>query len=98
MVCRWQDARAFIGAVFDDMGTGMALAGLAWDRAEDCLEHVAPGSRARTLGHCGNAKGTQLSEQVRQRPGILEALRHLSARRPCSASRAQPEPRGRWTC
>ena len=51
MVCRLQDVWAFIGAVFDDMGTGMARAGLAWDRAEDYLEHVAPGSGARTFGH-----------------------------------------------
>eukprot|EP00959_Pyramimonas_sp_CCMP1952_P367031 7687398-Pyramimonas_sp.AAC.1 len=33
MACRLQDARAFTGAVFDEMGIGMARADLAWDRA-----------------------------------------------------------------
>eukprot|EP00959_Pyramimonas_sp_CCMP1952_P450849 9439411-Pyramimonas_sp.AAC.1 len=46
MVCRLQDGRAVIDAVFDEMGAGMARAGLAWDRAEDYLEHMAPGSGA----------------------------------------------------
>ena len=80
MVCRLQDVRAFIGAVFDDVGTGVARAGLAWDRVGDYLGHIAPGSRARTFGHWEGGKGVQVTEQTRQRPDVLEALRHLSRR------------------
>ena len=80
MVCRLHDARAFVGAAFDDMDTGMARAGLAWDRAGDYLGRIAPGSGPRTFGHWEGAKGARVTEQTRQRPDILEALRHLPRR------------------
>ena len=31
MICRLQDVRSFIGAVFTELGAGMSRAGLAWD-------------------------------------------------------------------
>ena len=31
MICRLQDVRTFIGAVFDGTGAGMSRAGMAWD-------------------------------------------------------------------
>ena len=40
MNCRLQDVRHFIGAIFDDLGTGMTRAGLAWDKVEHYIEHV----------------------------------------------------------
>eukprot|EP00959_Pyramimonas_sp_CCMP1952_P107561 2248747-Pyramimonas_sp.AAC.1 len=60
--CRLQDARHCIGAVFDDAGTGAALAGLAWDRAEDRL----PGAHsARLQAHdsstTGRARGVHIT-------------------------------------
>eukprot|EP00959_Pyramimonas_sp_CCMP1952_P368840 7725840-Pyramimonas_sp.AAC.1 len=78
MVCGRQDARIFIGAVFNDMGTSMARAGLALDRVEDFLEHVAPGSGARAVGHWGGEQGKQLTEQAWQRLDVLDALCYLS--------------------
>ena len=44
------------------------------------MEHIQEGSGARTFGHWEDVSGACLSEQARQRPDILEALRHLSRR------------------
>ena len=51
--------------------------GTAWG---NYLEHIAPGSGARAVGHREDGKGAQAAEQTRQRPDVLEALRHLSRR------------------
>ena len=44
MICRLQDVRTFIGAVFNGLGTGMSRAGLAWDIVQEHLENIQVGS------------------------------------------------------
>eukprot|EP00959_Pyramimonas_sp_CCMP1952_P391005 8194026-Pyramimonas_sp.AAC.1 len=51
MVCRLQDARAFTGAVFDDISTSVARAGLARDPLEDYPDHIGRDCETRTSGH-----------------------------------------------
>ena len=80
MNCRLQDVRHFIGAIFDDFGTGMTRAGLAWDKVEHYIEHMKISSGARTFGHYSDHKGVHLTDQTRQRPDVLQALRHIAQR------------------
>eukprot|EP00959_Pyramimonas_sp_CCMP1952_P442835 9270362-Pyramimonas_sp.AAC.1 len=57
VICRLQGVWPFIGAEFDNVGAGLAGAGLAWDRVEDLVELIMPGSGTRALGHWGGVGG-----------------------------------------
>ena len=78
MMCRLQDVRTFIGAVFNELGAGMSRAGLAWDLAQDHLEHMQVGSGARNFGLWEDAAGTHTTEWSRQHPELHKVLMHIA--------------------
>ena len=59
---RLQDVRAFIGAVFDEVGSGLIRAGLATDTVEQYMEDIMGRTGARTFGYWEDGAGMRLSE------------------------------------
>ena len=78
MICRIQDVRTFIGAVFDPFGTFMTRAGLAWDIVQDHLEHLHVGTGARTFGYWQDPAGIHATDWSKQYPQLTSALRHVA--------------------
>ena len=78
MVCRLQDVRAFIGAIFDDFGEGLNRAGLAWEMVQQHLENMKPGTGVRNFGLWEDIAGTHLTDMSQQHPEIHRALLHIA--------------------